>query len=175
VLSGGVSAGKVDLVPLALAEAGVEAIFHKVKIRPGAPLWFGRLDRSRPANQSALPASLDSSRPNTWVFGLPGNPVSSLVCCELFVKTALRRLAGLQDCRPESLYAQLQKPHFNGGQRPTYHPARWGQSPAGPVVEAVRWIGSADLSATAAANGMIAFETPNREYAAGEWVAVYRW
>ena len=175
VLSGGVSAGKVDLVPLALAEAGVEAIFHKVKIRPGAPLWFGRLDRSRPANQSVLPSSLNSSRPNTWVFGLPGNPVSSLVCCELFVKAALRRLSGLEACRPEAFHAQLHKPHFNGGQRPTYHPARLSQGPSGPVVETVRWIGSADLSATAAANGMIAFETPNREYPAGEWVAVYRW
>jgi hypothetical protein len=42
-------------------------------------------------------------------------------------------------------------------------------------VEPVKWIGSADLSATAASNGMIAFETPNREYPAGEWVSVYLW
>jgi molybdopterin biosynthesis enzyme len=69
----------------------------------------------------------------------------------------------------------LQQSHFNGGQRPTYHPARLTQTPSGPEVTPVRWIGSADLSATASANGMIAFEVPNREYAAGEWVAVYPW
>jgi molybdopterin molybdotransferase len=175
VLSGGVSAGKVDLVPLALAETGVETVFHKVKIRPGQPLYFGRLDRSRPANRPLLPGSLAANRPNAWVFGLPGNPVSSLVCCELFVKPALRRLAGLAEVRPQPLYARLQQSHFNGGQRPTYHPARLTQTPSGPEVTPVRWIGSADLSATASANGMIAFEVPNREYAAGEWVAVYPW
>jgi len=175
VLSGGVSAGKVDLVPLALADAGVETVFHKVKIRPGQPLYFGRLDRSLPANRPLLPGSLAANRPNAWVFGLPGNPVSSLVCCELFVKPALRRLAGLTEVRPQPLYARLQQPHFNGGQRPTYHPARLTQTPSGAEVTPVRWIGSADLSATAAANGMIAFEEPNREYAAGEWVAVYPW
>ena len=127
VLSGGVSAGKVDLVPLALAEAGVETIFHKVKIRPGQPLYFGRLDRGRPANRPLLPGSLSTSRPNAWVFGLPGNPVSSLVCCELFVKPALRSLAGLADVRPQPISARLAQPHFNGGQRPTYHPARLTQ------------------------------------------------
>jgi molybdopterin molybdotransferase len=175
VLSGGVSAGKVDLVPLALAESGVETVFHKVKIRPGQPLYFGRLDRSRPANRPLLPGSLATNRPNAWVFGLPGNPVSSLVCCELFVKPALRRLAGLAEVRPQPVYARLQQSHFNGGHRPTCHPARLTQTPSGPEVMPVRWIGSADLSATASANGMIAFEVPNREYAAGEWVAVYPW
>lgn len=175
VLSGGVSAGQVDLVPLALAEAGVEMVFHKVKIRPGQPLYFGRLDRGRAANRPWLPGSLAANRPNAWVFGLPGNPVSSLVCCELFVKLALRRLAGLTEARPQAVYARLTKPHFNGGQRPTFHPARLTQTVGGPEVAAVPWIGSADLSATAAANGMIAFETPNREYLAGEWVAVYPW
>ena len=175
VLSGGVSAGKVDLVPLALAETGVETIFHKVKIRPGQPLFFGRLDRSRPANRPLIPGSLAANRPNAWVFGLPGNPVSSLVCCELFVKLALRRLAGLAKARPQPVYARLSRSHFNGGQRPTYHPARLSQTASGPEVEPVKWIGSADLSATAAANGMIAFETPNRDYPAGEWVSVYLW
>jgi molybdopterin biosynthesis enzyme len=98
-----------------------------------------------------------------------------LVCCELFVKPALRSLAGLADVRPQPVSARLAQPHFNGGQRPTYHPARLTQTPGGPEVAAVPWIGSADLSATAAANGMIAFETPNHEYPAGEWVAFYPW
>ena len=70
LLSGGVSAGTLDLVPQQLAAAGVEQIFHGVNMKPGKPLWFGiRRRESR----------------TTLVFGLPGNPVSSLVCFELFV------------------------------------------------------------------------------------------
>ena len=61
VVSGGVSAGVLDLVPGVLAELGVERVFHKVQIKPGMPLWFG----VRPGQPSAK-----------LVFGLPGNPVS---------------------------------------------------------------------------------------------------
>ncbi len=71
VLSGGVSAGVLDLVPQVLQELGVEQVFHKVDLKPGKPLWFG--------------VNADTQ---TLVFGLPGNPVSSLVCCELFVRPA---------------------------------------------------------------------------------------
>src|SRR5262249_12513264 len=72
VLSGGVSAGKFDLVPGVLQELGVRAHFHKVALKPGKPLFFG-------------------TREGVLVFGLPGNPVSSFVCFELFVRPALRR------------------------------------------------------------------------------------
>src|SRR5205823_9213416 len=75
VLSGGVSAGKLDLVPGVLEELGVQAHFHKVALKPGKPVFFG-------------------TRNGTSVFGLPGNPVSALVCFELFVRPAIRRLAG---------------------------------------------------------------------------------
>lgn len=74
LLSGGVSAGTLDLVPQQLATVGVEQIFHGVNMKPGKPLWFGiRRMESR----------------TTLVFGLPGNPVSSLVCFELFVRPCL--------------------------------------------------------------------------------------
>ena len=79
VLSGGVSAGKFDLVPQVLAELGVEQVFHKIALRPGKPLWFG--------------VKKDGER-SVLVFGLPGNPVSSLVCFELFVRPAIAALAG---------------------------------------------------------------------------------
>ena len=64
VLSGGVSAGVLDLVPRVLADVGVEEVFHKVRLKPGKPVWFG----VRPSEEHT-----------TLVFGLPGNPVSSLV------------------------------------------------------------------------------------------------
>src|SRR5206468_6722527 len=112
VLSGGVSAGTLDLVPSALAEAGVEQVFHKVEMKPGKPIWFGvRAKSSNGAN------------PTGYVFGLPGNPVSSLVCCELFVRTALKRLMGVEPVMPQSVLARLEHDYSNRNDRPTYHPA----------------------------------------------------
>ncbi len=76
VLSGGVSAGRFDLVPQVLGELGVQRHFHKIAQHPGKPLWFG-----------TTPAGVA-------VFGLPGNPVSSLVCLARYVVPALRAAAG---------------------------------------------------------------------------------
>jgi molybdopterin molybdotransferase len=81
VTSGGVSVGPHDLVRSIEAELGVEEIFWRVAIKPGKPVSFGVRDA-------------------TLVFGLPGNPVSSLVGCELFVKPALRALQGEQEPLP---------------------------------------------------------------------------
>ncbi len=81
VTSGGVSVGEHDLVRAVECELGVEEIFWRVAIKPGKPVSFG-------------------VRGETLVFGLPGNPVSALVGCELFVKPALRALQGLADPLP---------------------------------------------------------------------------
>lgn len=85
VLSGGVSAGKFDYVPQALADLGVRKVFHKVAQRPGKPLWFGVAPDGRA------------------VFGLPGNPVSTLVCLVRYVVPALAQLAGAKPGAPLSL------------------------------------------------------------------------
>jgi molybdopterin molybdotransferase len=81
VTSGGVSVGEHDLVRAVERELGVEEVFWRVSIKPGKPVSFG-------------------VRGETLVFGLPGNPVSALVGCELFVKPALRALQGLPDPLP---------------------------------------------------------------------------
>ena len=81
VTSGGVSVGPHDLVRRIEAELGVEEVFWQVAVKPGKPVAFG-------------------VRGRTLVFGLPGNPVSSLVACELLVKPALRALQGLADPLP---------------------------------------------------------------------------
>ena len=73
VISGGVSTGVLDLVPGVLERLSVERVLYKVNMKPGKPLWFGVL-RTAPTPR--------------LVFGLPGNPVSSLVCFELFVRPA---------------------------------------------------------------------------------------
>lgn len=81
VTSGGVSVGPHDLVRSVGAELGIEEVFWRVAVKPGKPLWFG-------------------VRAGTLVFGLPGNPVSSLVCFELFVRPAVLALQGAADPAP---------------------------------------------------------------------------
>jgi molybdopterin molybdotransferase len=85
ILSGGVSKGKFDLVPEALRRLGVREVFHGVAQRPGKPMWFG----IGPNGQS--------------VFGLPGNPVSTLVCLIRFVIPALIAAAGAANVSQERL------------------------------------------------------------------------
>jgi molybdopterin molybdotransferase len=161
VITGGVSAGQRDLVPPALEALGVERVFHKVRIKPGKPLWFG-VAPSRGAQPGAL------------VFGLPGNPVSSLVSFLLFIRTALGALAGKPDCGPRMSSGLLSRRFTHRGDRPTYHPAVLvgASSPASgvPSVATLDWSGSADLRTAAQADGFAAFAAGDRDYAAGEIV-----
>jgi molybdopterin molybdotransferase len=157
VLSGGVSAGVLDLVPRVLAELGVEPVFHGVNLRPGKPLWFG--------------VHGAATRPRL-VFGLPGNPVSSLVCFELFVRPALRRMAGHPQVLPVARAARLAEVHQQRGDRPTYHPAILTDD-SGPLVRPLRWQGSADLAALAAANALAYFPGGEARYEPGHLVDTY--
>jgi molybdopterin molybdotransferase len=164
LLSGGVSAGKLDLVPAELAAAGVREVFHSVNLKPGKPIWFGVLD-PRPENANG----------RRYVFGLPGNPVSSMVCCELFTRTAVRRLMGHPAAAPQATRARLTVAHSTRGDRPTYHPARFEWEDSTAVVAPVPWLGSADLRATVDANAMIVFPAVDKDYEIGELVDVVLW
>jgi molybdopterin molybdotransferase len=161
LLSGGVSAGKLDLVPSELEAAGVRQVFHKVHIKPGKPVWYGKL---------GTPIG-----PCRHVFGLPGNPVSSLVCFELFARTAIRKLMGVEPAVPQSVSARLAAAHIARGDRPTYHPAHLEWSEEGAIAGPVAWQGSADLRSTVEANAMILFPAGDHEYAAGDTVEVICW
>jgi len=83
LVCGGVSAGRYDFVPQVLADLGVRQVFHKVRQRPGMPLWFGM----GPDGQA--------------VFGLPGNPVSGVICCHRYVLPALWKSMGAVLCMPD--------------------------------------------------------------------------
>lgn len=159
LISGGVSAGVLDLVPGVLAELGVEQVFHKVDLKPGKPVWFGVRHR-------------DSHR--TLVFGLPGNPVSSLVCFEMFVRPALGKLAGRDDARLHELDAPLSAPFSQRSDRPTYHPARLTAAAGSLTVEPLRWQGSGDLRTLVAANALVYFPPGARQFEQGEMVRVLR-
>lgn len=143
ILSGGVSAGVLDLVPQVLSECGVREVFHKVNLKPGKPLWFGTCQRE---GQTRL------------VFGLPGNPVSSLVCFELFVRPALMALAGQRDCVPKPVQATLTKEHRQRGDRATYWPSRLEEAADGsPRITPLSWKGSGDLRSVVDANALAIF------------------
>lgn len=168
VLSGGVSAGTLDLVPTTLAEMGVTEVFHKVEMKPGKPIWFGILERRGHLEHG------DSSP--CYVFGLPGNPVSSLVCCELFVRTAVRRLMGVEPAVVRPNLAKLEHDYSTRPDRPTYHPARLTQGASGSLaVTLVPWHGSSDLCGTVAANGMAYLSGEARQYRAGDELETFGW
>ena len=84
VTSGGVSVGEKDLVKGTLLNLGVEQVFWGIKLKPGKPVFFGTRDDAR-------------------FFGLPGNPVSAMVCFELFVRPALMKMMGREDARRSRL------------------------------------------------------------------------
>lgn len=160
LLSGGVSAGKLDLVPSELERAGVEQIFHKVRVKPGKPVWFGVLRRG---SKSCL------------VFGLPGNPVSSMVCFELFVRTAIRRLTGHVPALPQSITARLAHAHFHRDDRETCFPAAVDWTVDGPLVRLMKWHGSSDLQSTVDADAMVVFPPEPKEYSINDRVEVILW
>jgi molybdopterin molybdotransferase len=157
VLSGGVSAGKFDLVPGVLAELGVVQVFHKVALRPGKPLWFGiKKDRGR----------------NVLVFGLPGNPVSSLVCFELFVRPAIAALAGRGFSQVMAVRAKLSHAYEHAGGRAACLPALLKERGSELVVEILPWHGSADLATLAQANGLVRLPTEKQRFAPGATLEV---
>ncbi|SET05413.1 molybdopterin molybdotransferase MoeA [Oceanicella actignis] len=133
VTLGGASVGEHDLVRAALLAAGAELSFHKIAMRPGKPLMAGRLGRA-----TAL--------------GLPGNPVSAMVCGALFAVPAARALAGDPAPAPRRLTARLAHPLPANGPRAHYARARLIDGPDGPALEIFANQDSAVLSLLAAAD-----------------------
>jgi molybdopterin molybdotransferase len=152
ILSGGVSAGVLDLVPNVLTKAGVSEVFHKVSLKPGKPLWFGH--------------KLRCEGHETLVFGLPGNPVSSLVCFELFVRPAIQKMRGLEPTGPKRATARLSCDHQQRGDRPTY----WPSALDGERVMPLPWKGSGDLRTLTDANCLAFFPAGEKLWKAGEEV-----
>jgi molybdopterin molybdotransferase len=159
VLSGGVSAGVLDLVPQVLAQLGVTQVFHKVNLKPGKPLWFGVARRENSPRQ-------------TLVFGLPGNPVSTLVSFELFVRPAIEKLSGRQPQGLRRANARLTKEHKQRGDRPTYWPALLSETDGESSVTPLPWQGSGDLRTLTDANCLAFFPAGEKVFAAGDEVAV---
>lgn len=153
LLSGGVSMGKYDLVEDVLEDLGAEFYFRSVAIRPGKPLVFGRVR-------------------GKFFFGLPGNPVSSFVTCNLFARPAIGVLMGSGFERPRFLRARLAKSARHKTGLTTFMPARIDMRNAEPVVSLVGWQGSGDLVGIAESNGFLVVHAEQPSPTAGDWVDV---
>jgi len=115
VVSGGVSVGPHDHVKPAFEACGVEEVLWRVRIKPGKPMWFGRTQTT---------SSSGTGRRDALVFGLPGNPLSSIVCFCVFIEPALRRLQGERDARPRLTRGRLTVPAGPSDGRTTFLTAR---------------------------------------------------
>jgi molybdopterin molybdotransferase len=153
VLTGGVSVGKYDHVEQVLKELGVEFHFDSVAIRPGKPVVFGFCK-------------------NTPVFGLPGNPVSTMVTFELFVVPAIELLSGFSPYPPTVFKAKLSHPLDEKPPLAHFLPGRVSWPEGEPTVEVIHWEGSGDIGSVVRGNCFLVVHESKLKYAAGEWASV---
>ena len=154
VLSGGVSMGKYDLVENVLKAMGAEFFFDAVAIRPGKPAVFGYC-HGKP------------------VFGLPGNPVSTMVTFELCVAPAIDLLSGASPRHLPLLQARLGESMHEKPGLTHFLPARVEWRGAIPEVKALKWQGSGDIAALAKANGFLMIPADREKLEAGETVFIF--
>jgi molybdopterin molybdotransferase len=166
LISGGVSAGKFDLVEQALARAGAEFHFTGVRMQPGKPAVFGTLKRGRTTG------SEERIQP---FFGLPGNPISSAATFLLFAAPVLAALAGNAEAGPRFGLARLAKEVHGKPNLTRFVPARCEFVAAGgerPSVAAVAWQGSGDLAAFARSNCFLVVPEGTSRLESGEIVRI---
>ena len=157
LVTGGVSMGRYDLVEQALSEMLAEFFFTGAKIQPGRPVVFGRCGVG--------------ARPR-YFFGLPGNPVSTMVTFELFARPLLEALAGQSPRKLTFLHARLKKEIRVKTGLKRFLPAMLSGEFEGSQVELVAWQGSGDIAATTRANCYIVIPPDREQIPAGEWIAV---
>ena len=156
ILSGGVSMGRFDLVPKVLTELGVREVFHNIAQRPGKPMWFG----IGPQGQC--------------VFGLPGNPVSTLVCLARYVLPALDTAMGLKPTPPEKI--ALSAPVEHSPPLTLFLPVKididdWGRPWAMPRPTN----GSGDFTSLIGTDGFVELPPGPNTYAKGFVTRLHRW
>jgi molybdopterin molybdotransferase len=161
LLSGGVSMGKYDLVEQVLARFEAEFFFTGVQIQPGRPVVFGR-----------VPCGAVDPAGHKYFFGLPGNPVSTMVTFELFVKPVLEALAGMLPRKLVFLPAKLKSDITTKPGLKRFLPAILSGEFEHAEVELMRWQGSGDIAATAKANCYIVIPPDRERIASGEWVPI---
>lgn len=153
ILSGGVSAGKADFVPAVLTRLGVQQRFHKIAQKPGKPLWFGTTE-------------------NKTVFGLPGNPVSTVLCACRYVLPYLRVALGLAPTPVQ--YARLAIRLVFRPELTYFLPVQLTSEPDGrTLAHSLPGSGSADFANLTAADGFMELPATQSEFEAGDVFQVW--
>ena len=160
LMSGGVSAGEYDFVEDVLSEFSAEFLFTGVQIQPGKPLVFGRA-------QERL-----GETGYTYFFGLPGNPISTMVTFELFVRPIIRALSQASFQRMSSANARLSAALKVKTGLTRFLPARLSGAWDDVHVEPVKWQGSGDIAAFAHADCLLVVPPDREQFEAGEMMTV---
>jgi molybdopterin molybdotransferase len=156
ILSGGVSKGKFDFVPKVLKELGVDEVFYQVAQRPGMPMWFG------------------ISTHGCAVFGLPGNPIATLVCLVRYVVPALIAAMGTRRTPPPPI--ALAAPILRGRPMASFVPVTVQYDDQGRhLAHPQQPNGSGDFLALAGTDGFIELPPQAAPYPAGFVATLYRW
>jgi molybdopterin molybdotransferase len=151
LLSGGVSAGKYDLVEQVLEGLGAEFFFDRVLIQPGQPLVFGRAR-------------------GKFFFGLPGNPSSTMVTFEIVARAALELLGGQEEVALHMPFARLTEEFHHRPGLTRFLPAHLSADGAG--VTPIAWRGSSDVPALTRANAFMVVDADRPDWQTGDWIRV---
>jgi molybdopterin molybdotransferase len=149
LISGGVSAGKYDIVERVLSDFGAEFFFDRVLIQPGQPLVFGRAG-------------------DKFFFGLPGNPASTMVTFEVFARAALELLGGQSSSNLPIMLATLTRDFHHKTGLTRFLPATVCQTDTGPQLTPISWRGSSDVPALTRANAFLVADANRTEWKAGD-------
>jgi molybdopterin molybdotransferase len=156
ILSGGVSMGKADFVPQVLKDLGVEVIFHRISQRPGKPMWFGK------------------GKEGQSVFALPGNPVSTLVCCRQYVVPALRDIGG--EPPPQKVFASLTQAVIFKPRLTNFLPVRAVSNATAQLLAVPTPTNtSGDFAALSGTDGYVTLNRSQTEFDSGSVVPFVRW
>ena len=161
IMTGGVSMGRYDLVEQVLSELQAEFLFTGAKIQPGRPVVFGHI-----GSEVQAPAQ------HKYFFGLPGNPVSTMVTFELFARPVLEALAGASPSQLTFLHTRLKSEIRVKPGLTRFLPAILLGQCEDSQVELVPWQGSGDIAAQARSNCYVVVPPDRERIAAGDWTAV---
>jgi len=169
LITGGVSMGKYDLVEQVLTSIKAEFFFTGALIQPGRPVVFGRIPCG--AGAPAREASSETEA-HKYFFGLPGNPISTMVTFELFARPVLDALGGAPPQELTFVHAKLKKEIRTKTGLKRFLPAILSGEFENTEVELVKWQGSGDLAAVARSNCYVVAPPDREQIAAGEWVPI---
>jgi molybdopterin molybdotransferase len=183
-VSGGMSMGAYDYVPQLLREMSLDLRITKLRIKPGKPFVFavregsdfGELSRAGFGVQGSAEShsglsTQDSGLSSSYVFGLPGNPVSGFVCTVRLASRLIERLSGGTPTE-RWVSAKLAAPLPTNGPREFYQPTKLSHTPEGTVATPLGWKGSADLFTLATADGLLVREENEPARSTGDVVRV---